>query len=61
VSIIDDDKKKSDSESLGERRNNNLINLSRSVIYASNGKDWKYAAMKKVKALNVSLGSGLEY
>tara|TARA_B100000963_G_scaffold348449_1_gene356032 strand:+ start:111 stop:1049 length:939 start_codon:yes stop_codon:yes gene_type:complete len=61
VSIIDDDKKKSDSESLGERCNNNLINLSRSVIYASNGKDWKYAAMKKVKALNVSLGSGLEY
>ena len=43
-----------------DKYNNNLVNVSRSVIYASNEKDWKRAASEKAKTFNLSLGSGVE-
>jgi orotidine-5'-phosphate decarboxylase len=56
TSIIDDYDKSSASKNSSE--NNNLVNVSRSVIYASNGKDWKEASRKKARAFNLNLGSG---
>ena len=40
-------------------KDNNLINVSRSVIYASTGKDWKEAAREKARTFNLNLGSGI--
>ena len=42
-----------------EKHNNNLVNVSRSVIYASAGKDWKEAAGKKARTFNLNLGIGM--
>ena len=42
-----------------EKHNNNLVNVSRSVIYASTGKDWKEAAGEKARTFNLNLGCGI--
>ena len=60
TSIIDNYDESSEAKNSIEKHNNNLVNVSRSVIYASNGKDWKEAARKKARAFNMNLGSGLK-
>ena len=60
TSIIDNYNESSESENSIAKHNNNLVNVSRSVIYASNGKDWKEAAGKKARAFNLNLGSGIK-
>ena len=60
TSIIDNYDESSESENSIEKHNNNLVNVSRSVIYASNEKDWKEAARKKARAFNLNLGSGIK-
>ena len=59
TSIIDNYEESIEAKNLIEEHNNNLINVSRSVIYASTGKDWKEAARKKAKTFNLNLGSGM--
>ena len=51
--------KVSEAKNSIEKHNNNLVNVSRSVIYASTGKDWKEAARKKARTFNLNLGSGI--
>ena len=60
TSIIDNYDESSEAKNSIEKHNNNLVNVSRSVIYASSGKDWKEAARKKARAFNMNLGSGLK-
>ena len=59
TSIIDKYDENVKAKDLIEEHNNNLINVSRSVIYASTGKDWKEAARKKARTFNLNLGSGM--
>ena len=59
TSIIDNHDESIEAKNSIEERNNNLINVSRSVIYASTGKDWKEAARKKARTFNLNLGSGM--
>ena len=59
TSIIDNHDESIEAKNSIEDRNNNLINVSRSVIYASTGKDWKEAARKKARTFNLNLGSGM--
>ena len=47
TSIIDNYDESSEAKDSIEKHNNDLVNVSRSVIYASNEKDWKEAARKK--------------
>ncbi len=59
TSIIDNYDENIEAKNSIEKHNNNLINVSRSVIYASTGKDWKEAARKKARTFNLDLGSGM--
>ena len=59
TSIIDNYDESSEAKNSIEKHNNNLVNVSRSVIYASTGKDWKEAARKKARTFNLDLGSGI--
>ena len=59
TSIIDNYDESSEAKNSIEKHNNNLVNVSRSVIYASTGKDWKEAARKKARTFNLNLGSGM--
>ena len=59
TSIIDNHDESIEAKNSIEELNNNLINVSRSVIYASTGKDWKEAARKKARTFNLNLGSGM--
>ena len=60
TSIIDNYAESSATKNSIEKHNNNIVNFSRSVIYASTGKDWKEAAGKKARAFNLKLGSGIK-
>ena len=57
--IIDKYDENPEAKNLIEKHNNDLVNVSRSVIYASSGKDWKEVARKKAKAFNLKLGNGI--
>ncbi|MDA9690175.1 orotidine-5'-phosphate decarboxylase [Betaproteobacteria bacterium] len=59
TSIIDNYDESSPAKNSIEKHNNNLVNISRSVIYASTGKDWREAASKKARTFNLNLGSGM--
>ena len=59
TSIIDNYDEISEAKNSIEKHNNNLVNVSRSVIYASTGKDWKEAAEKEARTFNLNLGSGI--
>ena len=59
TSIIDKYDENSATKTSSEKHNNNLVNVSRSVIYASIGKDWKEASREKARAFNLNLGSGI--
>ena len=59
TSIIDNYDESSEAKDSIEKHNNDLVNVSRSVIYASSGKDWKEAAGKKAKTFNLKLGNGI--
>ena len=59
TSIIDNYDESIETKNPCKEHNNNLINVSRSVIYASTGKDWKEAARKKARTFNLNLGSGM--
>ena len=59
TSIIDKYDESSEAKNSIEKHNNDLVNVSRSVIYASAGKDWKDAAGQKARTFNLELGSGI--